>query len=129
MSKGLNKVQLIGNLTQDPEFQIYENKSMRASFSIATNEIGKNKDGNPWKKTEFHKIVCWGSLAELVNKYVRKGMLVYVEGKLRTTSFDTDSGTKYSTFVEISDIIMLKNPGGKEKNQNFDLTPSNDLPF
>jgi single-strand DNA-binding protein len=108
----LNKVQLIGHLGQNPEMRYTQSNTPVCNFSLATNEKWKDKDGNKQEHTEWHKIVVWGKQAELCNEYLSKGRRVYLEGKNKTRSWETDTGEKrYMTEVHISNVVFL---GGKE---------------
>ena len=112
--RGLNKVTLIGNLGKDPEYQRMENGSTLAKFTLATNESYKDKDGNIQTITDWHNIVAWRSLADLVNKYTHKGSQIYVEGKLKTRSYeDKDKTTKYVTEIVADSILLLDKPENK----------------
>jgi len=104
----LNKVQLIGNLGSNPETKTAKNESTFVTFSLATSEKFKNKDGEKVTKTEWHNIIVNGKLAELVTKYLTKGKKVYVEGKLKNSEYEDKEGIKrYATNVQASDIIFL----------------------
>ena len=106
--RGLNKVSLIGNLGNDPDYQILDNNVSVAKFSLATTEIFKDKNGQSHSQTEWHSIVLWRSLAELAAKYLQKGSLVYIEGKLKTRSYDDREGNKrYVTEIIADQLIML----------------------
>lgn len=106
--RGLNKVTLIGNLGKDPENQKLTGDIAVSKFTLATTEIFKDKNGQAASKTEWHTIVVWRSLAELAAKYLHKGSLVYVEGKLKTRQFDDKEGkTHYTTEVVAEQLIML----------------------
>ncbi len=109
MARGLNKVMLIGHLGTDPEMRVTPNGTNVANFTIATNESFKNSSGQLQERTEWHKIVVWGKLAEICNQYLKKGRQVYVEGKLQTRSWDDQkSGEKrYMTEIVCSDMQML----------------------
>ena len=105
---GINKVILVGRLGKDPEIRTFENGSKRASFSLATTEYRKDKDGNRVEMTEWHNIVMWRNLAELAEKYLRKGRQIYVEGRLRTRNWDDANGVKhYITEVEANTFTFL----------------------
>ena len=109
--RGLNKVTLIGNLGKDPEIQTLEGNISVAKFSLATTEVFKDKSGNSQNQTEWHSIVLWRSLAEMAHKYLVKGSLVYVEGKIKTRSFDDKEGTKrFVTEIIGEQLIMLSPP-------------------
>ncbi len=107
-----NSVQLIGRLGKDPEVKVFD-KSKKATFSIATTDSYKNKKGEKVEDTQWHNIVIWGQLADVVEKFLKKGMEVCVEGKLMHRNFETDKGEKhYITEINVNDLLML---GGKEK--------------
>ena len=108
---GINKVILVGYLGKDPEIRTFENGTKRASFSLATTEYRKDKDGNRIEVTEWHNIVMWRNLAELAEKYLTKGRQIYVEGRLRTRSWDDANGVKrYITEVETNTFTFLSPP-------------------
>ncbi len=103
-----NKVQLIGNLGNDPEIVNLESGKTLAKFSIATNESYKNAQGEKVTDTQWHNIVAWGKTAEIVEKYVTKGKEVAIEGKLTTRSWEDKEGMKrYITEVVCSELLML----------------------
>jgi len=103
-----NKVQLIGNLGNDPEIINLESGKTLAKFSIATNESYKNAQGEKVTDTQWHNIVAWGKTAEIVEKYVAKGKEVAIEGKLTTRSWEDKEGMKrYITEVVCSELLML----------------------
>ena len=117
---GINKVILVGHLGKDPEIRTFENGSKKASFSLATSEYRKDMDGNRVEMTEWHNIVMWGNLADLAEKYLRKGRQIYVEGRLRTRNWDDQNGVKhYFTEVEASTFLFLspKETGGPTVTQ------------
>lgn len=115
----LNKVQLIGRLGKDPETRNFDNGSQVANFSVATDESYKNKKGEKVESTEWHNIVIWGKLAEVAVKYLNKGDQVYLEGKLKTRSWEKDGVTKYITEIWVDNMVML---GGKKEGNS---SPSN----
>jgi len=103
-----NKVQLIGNLGNDPEIINLESGKTLAKFSIATNESYKNASGEKVTDTQWHNIIAWGKTAEIVEKYVSKGKEVAVEGKLTSRSYETREGEKrYITEVVCNELLML----------------------
>jgi len=103
-----NKVQLIGNLGNDPEIINLESGKMLAKFSIATNDSYKNAQGEKIIDTQWHNIVAWGKTAEIVEKYVTKGKEIAVEGKLTSRSYETKEGEKrYITEVVCNELLML----------------------
>ena|SRR5579871_3280030 len=102
-----NSVHLIGRLGKDPEVKIFASKK-KASFSIATTETYKNAKGEKVEDTQWHNIVIWGKLADVVEKYLKKGSEVALEGKLIHRVFETDKGEKrYITEINVNDLLML----------------------
>ena len=87
---GINRVILVGNLGKDPEIMTFENGVKKATFSLATSESYKNKEGVKVDQTEWHNIVLWRGLAEIAEKYLRKGHQIYMEGKIKTRSYEQD---------------------------------------
>ncbi|UII77290.1 single-stranded DNA-binding protein [Flagellimonas sp. HMM57] len=103
-----NKVQLIGNLGNDPEIVLLENGSKLAKFSIATNESYKNAEGEKVTDTQWHNIVAWEKTAEIVENYLVKGKEVAIEGKLTSRSYETKDGEKrYITEIKCNELLML----------------------
>ena len=103
-----NKVQLIGNLGNDPEIINLEDGKKIAKFSIATNETYKNAQGDKIENTYWHSLIAWNKTAEIVEKYLLKGKEIAIEGKLTNRSYETDEGeTKYVTEVLVNEILML----------------------
>ncbi|MBC6999290.1 MULTISPECIES: single-stranded DNA-binding protein [Bacteroidota] len=103
-----NKVQLIGNLGQDPEIVTLENGSKLAKFSIATSESYKNAQGVKVEDVQWHNVVAWGKTADIVENYLEKGKQVAVEGKLTHRSYETKEGEKrYITEVRCNELLML----------------------
>ncbi len=111
---GVNKVILIGNLGKDPEVRHLDNGATVANFSIATSETYKDKNGQKVEKTEWHNITLWRGLAEIAEKYLKKGDSVYIEGKLQTRSYEKDGITRYTTDIVGDQMNML---GGKRNDQ------------
>lgn len=106
----INKVILIGNLGRDPEIRHGNNGTIRVSFSLATNDLFKNKAGERVSRTDWHNVVLWGKLAEIGEKYLNKGKKVYIEGRLTSRSFDgKDGGTRYITEVIANNMVLLGN--------------------
>lgn len=109
--RGLNKVTLIGNLGDAPTLQKLEGNVSVAKFSLATTETYKDDKGQTHSNTEWHTIVLWRSLADLAANYLQKGSLVYIEGKLKTRTFETKEGFKKSvTEIIAEQVIMLDKP-------------------
>ena len=125
---GVNKVILIGNLGKDPEVRYLDNGVAVANLSLATTENYKNKEGERVSQTERHDIVLWRGLAEVAEKYLKKGSSVYVEGKLRTNKWvDKEENTRYKTEVLADKLTMLGRSNNQE-NSNGNST-EDDLPF
>lgn len=111
---GVNKVILVGNLGKDPEVRHLDNGRAVANFSVATSETYKNRQGERVTTTEWHNVVLWTPLAEVAEKYLKKGSQVYIEGKLTTRSWDDQEGNKrYTTEVVGREMKML---GSRESN-------------
>ncbi|MDX1326267.1 MAG: single-stranded DNA-binding protein [Arenibacter sp.] len=103
-----NKVQLIGNLGNDPEIINLDGGAKLAKFSIATNETYKNSKGEKVTDTQWHNVVAWGKTAEIVESYLNKGKEVAIEGKLTTKSYETKEGEKrYVTEIRCNELLML----------------------
>lgn len=114
MAKSLNKVQLIGNLTRDPELRYTPNGKAVASFGIATNRTWMTDTGEKKEEVEFHNIVAWTKLAEICSQYLKKGNKVFVEGRLQTRSWTGQDGQQKSrTEIIIEDMIMLDTKGSQ----------------
>lgn len=119
---GVNKVILVGNLGKDPEVRYLENGASVANFSIATSESYKDKNGNRQEQTEWHNVVLWRGLAQIAEKYLRRGSQIYIEGKLRTRSWqDKDGNTRYTTEVVGDQMTML---GGRSSSNGDTNAPS-----
>jgi single-strand DNA-binding protein len=110
MSTLRNKVQLIGNLGNDPEIITLENGKKLAKFSLATNETYKNGQGEKIIETQWHNIIAWNKTADIVETYVKKGKEIALEGKLTSRSYETKDGEKrYITEVVVSEVLLLGN--------------------
>lgn len=120
--RSVNKVILIGNLTRDPDLKQTASGQAVTTFGIATNREWMTSGSESKKSTEFHEIVAWAKLAEICHRYLRKGKLVYLEGYLKTRSWDDDSGQKrFRTEVVLQDMIIL------EKRAKEDGVDENEL--
>jgi len=112
---GINKVILIGNLGKDPEVKYLDSGIAVANFSLATTENYRNKDGEKVSQTEWHNIVLWRGLAEIAEKWLKKGSSVYIEGKIRTRRWeDKEGNTRYTTEVLGENMTML---GKRDDNE------------
>jgi single-strand DNA-binding protein len=136
---GINKVILVGHLGKDPEIRSLESGAKVASFSLATTESYKGKDGQRVEQTEWHNIVLWRGLADITEKYLKKGNLVYIEGKIRSRSYEKDGIKKYITEIIADNMTMLggkrdSDTGGSPEPLSNDVNetqpgPVDDLPF
>ncbi len=110
--RGVNRVMLIGNLGKDPDIQFLEGNIGVAKFSLATTETYKDRSGKLVSQTEWHTVVLWRGLAELAQKYLHKGSLVYIEGRLKTRSWEDKEGNKkFATEIVGDNLIMLDKRG------------------
>lgn len=112
MAGSVNKVVLIGNLTRDPELRTTSGGSPVVDFSIATNEKYKDKNGNIQESVEFHNIVAWNGIAEVINRCLKKGSSVFIEGKLRTRSWEDGNVKKYRTEIIVGAVQFLDKVNG-----------------
>lgn len=128
--RGVNRVMLIGNLGRDPDLQYLEGNIAVAKFPLATTETFKDKNGNLVSQTEWHTVVLWRGLAELAQKYLHKGSLVFIEGRLRTRTWeDKDKNRRFSTEIVGDNLVMLdkrKDNGPVDFQPNE--TPAQDFP-
>ncbi len=125
MARGVNKVILIGNLGNDPDVRYTAGGAAVANISLATAESWRDKDsGEMQERTEWHRIVFFGRLAEIVNEYLKKGSQIYVEGRLQTRKWqDKDGVDRYTTEIVANEMQMLGGRGGGGGAQNFDSGP------
>lgn len=112
MSNSLNKVMIIGNIGADPEFRSTPSGQSVLKFRVATNESWKDKNGQLQEHAEWHTVNIWGPRAEALQRFLAKGTRVYVEGKLRTDSYEKDGVTRYSTTIRADELIFLDGRGG-----------------
>lgn len=111
-SRSLNKVMIIGNLSRDPVVKTTSSGATVCTFGVATNTAWKDSQGEVQERTEFHNIVAWNKLAEICATILSVGMLVYLEGEMRTRTWDDESGTRhYRSEVRISDMKLLDSKG------------------
>ena len=122
MAGGLNKVLLMGNLGRDPEVRFTTGGTSVANFSIATNESWKDKNGQLQEKTEWHRIVVWGKLAELCGQYLKKGRQAFIEGRLQTREWTDKEGKKnYSTEIVANNVQFI---GGRPEGAGAEAVGS-----
>ena len=122
--RGVNRVMLIGNLGKDPDIQYLEGNIGVAKFPLATTETYKDRGGKLVSQTEWHTVVLWRGLAELAQKYLHKGSLIYVEGRLRTRSWeDREGNKKFATEIVADNLIMLDKRSDSQAG-HFPASPS-----
>lgn len=123
----INKAILVGNVGKDPEVRYLDNGVAVAQFSLATSENYKDKSGNRQTRTEWHNIVLWRGLAEVAEKYVKKGQPLYIEGRITNRSYDAKDGTKrYITEIVGNEMKMLGSKGSNE-GQAMSAPPSQEM--
>jgi single-strand DNA-binding protein len=112
--RGLNKATLIGNLGKDPEINVLDGNVPVAKFSLATTQTWRDKAGQPQSSTDWHSVVLWRGLAELAQAYLRRGSLIYLEGKLKTRHYDDAAGVRhYVTEIIGEQVLMLDKKTGE----------------
>ena len=103
----LNKVLLLGNLTRDPESRVIPSGQQVVSFGVATNRIWNDASGAKQQKAEFHNVVAWGKLAQICGQYLKKGQLVYIEGRIETKVWDAQDGTKRNRTEIVAESMQM----------------------
>jgi len=122
----LNKAMVIGNVVRDPEMRTTPNGQNVTSYSIATNFIWKDQQGQKQERAEFHNIVAWRRLAEISSQYLKKGSKVYIEGRMQTRSWDDPNGVKkYKTEIVAENMIMLDRAGATPDGASAAQAPAN----
>lgn len=137
MALGVNKVILLGNLGKDPEVRTFDGGNKVTRFPLATTETYKNKDGEKQEQTEWHNIVLWRGLAEIAEKYLQKGSQVFIEGRIRSRSWDDKEGNKRYITEIFGDNLTLLGRKRDSNNDNFnqdshnisEVNDTDDLPF
>jgi len=124
----LNRAEIIGNLTRDPELRYTPNGQAVTSFAVATNRRWRDKDGNNQEQTEFHDVVAWGKSAEIVTQILKKGNKVYIEGRLQTRQWEGQDGGKRSRTEIIIENFVALTPKGETPDLGSDVQefPIND---
>ena len=117
----LNRAQIIGNLTKDPELRYTPSGQAVSSFSVATNRRWKDKDGNNQEQTEFHEVVAWGKVAEIMNQILKRGNKVYIEGRLQTRSWEAQDGSKRQRTEIVTEDFVALTPKGEISNLPSDV--------
>ncbi len=132
----LNKVQLIGNVTAQPEIKETPSGQRVASFSLATNRSYKDSSGEKQDQAEYHNIVVWGKLADITEQYISKGKKLYIEGRIQTRSWETDSGKRYKTEIVGESLLMLSGGEAPSAPKSAKASPAmadeifiDDVPF
>ncbi|MDP4188310.1 MAG: single-stranded DNA-binding protein [Bacteroidota bacterium] len=136
----VNKVILVGNVGKDPEVRYLDNNITVAKFPLATSENFKNKNGERVESTEWHNIVLWNKLAEVAEKYVKKGTQLYIEGRIKTRSYEKDGAKHYMTEIFANTMQMLGKKTtdngssaepvvSEEEPQTDSVNEADDLPF
>jgi single-strand DNA-binding protein len=130
MSRGLNKVMIIGRLGRDPEMRYTPSGKPVTTFSIATRRSWNTSEGERRTDTEWFNVVAWGNLAEICKQYLNKGHLVYVEGRLQTRHWDDPEGNKHvSTEIVANEMIMLSERREGEPSSEEDSGEEDEFPF
>jgi single-strand DNA-binding protein len=120
---GVNKVILVGNVGRDPEIKSLPSGTRLATFSLATTDRrSKDENGNP--RTEWHNLVVWDKLADVVERYVTKGKQLYIEGQIRTRSYEKDGQKKFFTEIHVQQMEMLGGGGGRSGDDSYSGGPS-----
>jgi len=131
--RGVNKAIILGSVGKDPDMRSTADGTQIANFSVATSESYKDKSGKKVENTEWHRVSAFGKLAEIIGQYVTKGSKVYIEGKIRTRSYDKDGQKVYTTEIVASELQMLgggeKGSGDHGKYQTVNTVPADDLDF
>jgi len=123
-SRGVNKVILVGNVGNDPEVRYMPNGNAVANVSLATSDTWKDKNtGEQQERTEWHRLVFFNRLAEIVEQYVKKGGKLYVEGRLQTRSWEQDGVKRYTTEIVVGEMQMLDSRGSQSGDQDFGQQP------
>ena len=126
--RSVNKVILIGNVTRNPEMRRTQSGQAVCTFGLATNREWMTSDGRKKNSAEYHELVAWAQLADICEKYVRKGKLLYIDGYLKTRSWDTPEGIrKFKTEVVIQDMIMLEKRGNNDSYQSESTSYGSDV--
>lgn len=121
MAFALNRAQLIGNVTRDPEVKQIPSGQMVATFSVATNRVWIDKSGQKQERADFHNVVVWGKLAEICSQYVKKGRKIYVEGRMQTRDWEGEDGQKrYRSEIVCENFILLDRAGAPTNEGSFE---------
>lgn len=135
MAGGVNRVILVGNLGADPEMRYTANGTAVAKFRLATTETFVDRQGNRQERTEWHRVTAWGKLAEICGQYLSKGRLVYIEGKIRSDTWEQEGVKRYSYEIVADNMRMLGPGRGQEREAEPPFAPpeggvpEDDIPF
>lgn len=125
MSKGVNRVQIIGNLGQDAELRYTGSGTAVCNMRVATNESYKDASGEWVERTEWHNVVAWDKLAEICNEYLKKGSQAYFEGSIQTRQYeDKEGNTRYSTEIKVRDMMLLSSRESGDGSARFSPAPA-----
>lgn len=126
MSRSLNKATLIGNLGADPEVRSTNSGTRVATLSVATSRRWTSRAGDQQEKTEWHRVVCWDRLAEIAERYLKKGDRIYVEGRIEYRQWEGQDGqTRYTTEIRANEMIMLGSTGERESFRSAPMPAAN----
>lgn len=114
MGYSVNKATVLGNVGKDPEYKVFSTGNANCKFTVATSEKYKNREDEMVEQTEWHNIEIWGKLAEIANQYLRKGNKVYIEGRLKTETYEKDGITRYITKIVATDMVLLSSRDSSE---------------
>ena len=117
MALSVNKVTLLGNIGKDLDYKVTPSGIPLCKFTVATSESFKNKNDEWESKTEWHNAECWRGIAETANKHLKKGSKVYIEGKLKTDSYEKDGSTRYSTKIVVSELVLIDKSNSNQNQQ------------
>jgi single-strand DNA-binding protein len=135
MAAGINRVILVGNLGADPEMRYTANGTAVCRFNVATTETYTDKDGNRQDRTEWHRVVAWRKLGEICGQYLSKGQMVYIEGKIRSSTWEQEGAKRYSYEIWADNMKMLGPRRGAEREPEPPFpppeggAPEDDIPF
>ncbi len=121
---GVNKVIIVGNVGRDPELRSTQGGQAVATFSVATSERFKDKEGQPQERTEWHRVVAWGRLAEICGEYLRKGKQVYIEGRLQTRDWEDKDGHKRYTTEVVANVMQMLGRRGDDGGSPYEESSS-----
>lgn len=127
--RGINKVILIGNIGKEPEYKTLQDGTPVAKLTIATTESYRLKNGDAQSRTEWHSIIVWRALATFANKYIQKGSLIYIEGKLRSRRYEDKEGHKKYVTEVVADQVLLLEKKLKATEEGIEEISKEELPF